>query len=179
MVNLPLGPAEPCRSANYELQMAVNPYSPSTATDFADLVPVGPTGPSRIGNGPSVVIALGGLCGFLVALPLMQRQNLWGLVIAVAGWVIGGLVYRQISAKWPHDPFVRRWQFAISVAAVTIPPTVTFGFFGFLGTQYPHLIILAEILGLSIVAGVFASGTRRFRPPSEIAEPDDAREPPS
>ncbi|WP_231743895.1 hypothetical protein [Stieleria neptunia] len=109
----------------------------------------------------------------------MQRQNPLGLLIAVAGWVIGGLVYRRISAKWPHDPIARRRQFAVSVAAVTIPPSVTLGFFGFLGTQYPHLIILAEILGLSIVAGVFASGTRRFRPPSEIAEPDDAREPPS
>ena len=147
--------------------MAVNPYSPSTATDLSDALPNGPSGPSRIGNGPSVVIALGGLCGFLIALPLMQRQNPLGLLIAVAGWVIGGLAYRRISAKWPHAPFVRRRQFAASVVSVTLPPLLVIGC---LGTQHPHLIILAEILGLSVVAGVFASGTRRFRPPPEIAE---------
>ncbi|MEL6108416.1 MAG: hypothetical protein AAFU85_20510 [Planctomycetota bacterium] len=97
----------------------------------------------------------------------MRQQNPIGLSIAVAGWVIGGLVFRRISAAWPSDPSVRRWQFAVSVVAVTLPPCFMLGL---LGVQYPHLIVLSEVLGLSVVLGVFASGTRRFRPESDVIE---------
>ena len=197
VVAYPLVPGDARRSTKTSNRSVVlNPYSPTHTDGLEDLVPSGrattdvaATAPSRIGNGPSVVICLGGFCGLLLASPFLgapQNPVHWtfssigtnattlGIAIALSGWIIGGLVYRMASIRWPCNHAVLNRQIIASLPAQLLPPLIVYLLFG---TTYPHLLALAACFGMSIVIAVFASGRRRFPTCPKTVEPCDATEP--
>lgn len=161
--------------------VTTNPYLPpitqeNTVVVLADAASDDIVVPrSRIGNGPSVVICLGGICGIMISSALLGTSNLVHLgfadigrnrstiaiLSAMGGWIIGGIAFRLISSRWPSDPKVRRRQVVVSLFAVSIPPSVVFYLFD---ANHLNLVALSVGLGVSIAAAVWISGNRRQTP---------------
>ncbi|MEM6692124.1 MAG: hypothetical protein AAF664_22035 [Planctomycetota bacterium] len=117
--------------------------------------------PAEFRRGPAWYIVFTALAGAFASIPFLARQNAVGLVMVLAGCVVGGFIFRVRSQHWPVDPTVRYRQIVYSLLAVSLPPAVLFMFAGPNG-QGPGVVVIGAIVGVSIACGIFASGTRRF-----------------
>jgi len=104
-------------------------------------------------RGPALYIAGFGLLGGFGAIPFLASKNPIGFSVVLIGCIVGGLIYRIRSRKWPHDPTIRPRQFVYSILAVTLPPGVLFLLAGPRG-QGPSIVLIGLIVGVSVTCGI-------------------------
>jgi len=145
-----------------------NPYSPPAVTDAS--LGTAQESPPEYRHGPAWYIvfsgsAIGG-AGTLFVLGQEWIRLSIGLLTVLAmvfvGCVLGGLLFRIRSLRWPDDPTVRFRQVIYSLLAVVSLPVMIYSIGG---ANYSGLggMMVGVAIGCSVACGIFASGTRRFR----------------
>jgi len=100
------------------------------------------------------------LVGGLSGVPLLIDENAIGFLGVLPGAILGGLYFRVRSSAWPVDPTARKRRYAYAVLGALLFPAVVAIVTGMRG-QGITMAILALFMGLSIAAGILASGDRR------------------
>ena len=62
---------------------------------------------------PVIYLAVGALVGGVSAIVVFGVQNPHNFWASLAGWIVGGYVYRLRSQDWKIDPNVKRKQIAV------------------------------------------------------------------
>ncbi len=83
------------------------------------------------------------------------------------GSVVGGSLYRAKSNGWPEDPSARLRQVVASFALTLVLPVILVSL-AQPAAQRGWIALAGIAIGLAISAGIFVSGTRRFRLPKPI-----------
>ena len=112
-------------------------------------------------KGPALYIAgFAALIGFF-SVDFLMREDPAGFIFPTIGSLVGGLIYRIRSRKWPIDPGAKYKQliYTLLILGLTILPAILLNFMG----PGPGLSLMTGVVGIGIICGIFLSGTKRHR----------------
>ena len=89
------------------------------------------------------------------------NRNPVGFLLPAVGCVVGALIYRYRSRRWPIDPTARMRIVKYSLISVTVPPALIFLLTDGGRAQGFGMVVIGLIVGASVAAGIILAGSHR------------------
>ena len=149
--NCQVGPSNPYASPN-------SPPPVQNRTPVAEFV----RGSKK---GPALYIVLSAI-GVTFVLALILHQFLIefepiGFTLPAVGSIIGAMIYRIRSRRWPIDPTAKSRIIKCSLIACLTPPAIMFVITGGGRAQGAAMVLICLLVEMSVAAGIILAGRRR------------------